>query len=254
MRYLFLFSIILFFSSCKIADFSTDVPEEDNSKKALAILEAAAKAHGTQNWENVSTYEVTFEDEFYGRIGKAASPFKGNPTQLKLRYMTGSPNSRASFLHEKMKGEVWSFNSEKGPSGSKQAAFWLPTYKYFIEFPARITEATVFRYVGEEKINGKTHEKVFATWNQVSAQKDFDQYLIWVDKESHLIGKVAYTIREANKWITGHAMFENIQDFGGILLPTEMPVGSNLLKEGKLLHKMSIRDVKFDSFEKEDLK
>ena len=94
-------------------------------------------------------------------------------------------------------------------------------------------------------MNGKTYDRVLATWNQVEPQKEMDQYVVWVEQETHLIGKVAYTIREANKFVSGYAMFEDVKDFDGVKLPTRMPVGSNLVKEGKWLHEMRIKEVTF---------
>ncbi len=90
-----------------------------------------------------------------------------------------------------------------------------------------------------------SYDPVFATWKQIEAQKEYDQYIIWIHPKTRLIAKVEYTIREANNWISGWARFENLQTVNGITLPTEMPVGSKMLKEGKLLHKMSIEEIDF---------
>ncbi|MCI4669820.1 MAG: hypothetical protein MRZ79_16920 [Bacteroidia bacterium] len=261
MRTFFLIAAsLLFLSSCKMADLSNEETKSNTNAQAKAILEAAAKAHGVEKWNSVSTYEVSFKDEFYGAMGNFASPYKGGSVSLRLQYIPKQADAKLTFTEGKSKGEVWGLSqgiTYKGDMSSgkeaKDATFWLPTYQYFIEFPARILEAEIFRLAGKEEINGRPKDMVFVSWKKVEAQKDFDQYIVWVDQESKLISKVAYTIREANNWVTGHAMFEDLKDYGGIIFPTKMPVGSNLLKEGKLLHTMSIEDVKFDSFARTEL-
>ena len=159
------------------------------------------------------------------------------------------------FLHDITKHSAWevengegyaiNWDYEKVSNQGDDALFWIPTYQYFIEFPARILEANIFRYVKTEEVNGKTSDQVFISWEQVKPQKAYDQYLVWVDQETHLIQKIAYTVREAGSFVSGLVMCEEIKDFGGILIPTRMPVGSNMLKEGKVMHEMRIKEIKF---------
>ncbi|MEO1417218.1 MAG: hypothetical protein AAFW00_18175 [Bacteroidota bacterium] len=255
MRYLFPFLLLASsLSSCKIVDLSNSTAKEETTLQAKTILEQAQKAHGADKWAQVTHYTVQFEDEFYGGLGGMINPFKGNPVSIQLDYVPKQFGGEMTFQQEKMAGEVWGMKNgetyiQKADGTQKvkphkDAQFWIPTYQYFIEFPARILEANVFRMMGIEKMNGKTYDRVLATWNQVEPQKEMDQYVIWVEQETRLIGKVAYTIREANKFVSGYAMFEDIKDFDGVKLPTRMPVGSNLVKEGKWLHEMRIKEVK----------
>jgi len=52
-------------------------------------------------------------------------------------------------------------------------------------------------------------------------------------------------------FLTGVADYNDYKTFGGIPLPTKMPVGSNLTSE--LLHQMGINGVQFDMIPREDL-
>jgi len=110
--------------------------------------------------------------------------------------------------------------------------FYLPTYQYFIEFPNRIQEATSIDYLGTKIINGIKSEGIIASWNTVAPQKDLDQYLIWIDAKSKRIIKIEYTIRDKFKFVSSEAYFHDYKDYGGIILPSTMPVKSNLKKNG----------------------
>ena len=105
----------------------------------------------------------------------------------------------------------------------------------------RIQEATAIDYAGQRVINDIKAEGVLASWNTLEPQSNIDQYLIWIDPKTHRIVKVEYTIREMYSFISGAAYFNKYKKFDGILLPTEMPVESNLVRNG-LLHTMGISD------------
>jgi len=36
----------------------------------------------TYAWKNIDGYQILFEDEFYGPLGKTSNPFKNNPAKL----------------------------------------------------------------------------------------------------------------------------------------------------------------------------
>ncbi len=131
--------------------------------------------------------------------------------------------------------------------------FWLPTYQYFIEFPARIQQADALAFAGEKDIDGILCQGVLASWGTTAVQRHIDQYLIWINSETKRIEKVEYTIREMYNFIKGAAYYRNYKNFDGILLPTKMPVESNLVKNG-LLHEMRILDMKWNVVSQEELR
>lgn len=238
------------------ADLRNDTAKtSQDSQRAETLVREMAKAHGVEQWEKLNTYQATFEDEFLGFIGKNSKPFKEDKTQMELQYIPGSFDGKLRFLSGEDKGKTWGIQSwetytqeENSPIEFNQdndVYFWLPTYQYFIEFPARIQEATAFAYAGEAEIEGVSCEGVIASWNSTEPQKNIDQYLIWIDKESKRIVKLEYTIREIFNFLTGAAAFKEYKDYGGILLPSRLPVESNLQKEG-FLHEMRILDFKAD--------
>lgn len=235
-----------------LADLRTEVAKQGgNEDKARALIADMAKAHNIGAWDSISTYRASFDDEFYGLVGKNGNPFPGNKGIFDLEYIPGSFDGRLTFTEGEFKGETWGIQSWKtytSKNGSapifqqhNDAYFWLPTYQYFIEFPLRIQEATAFSYAGTKVIDGINCEGVIASWNDTSPQKDIDQYLVWLDADSKRIVKLEYTIREMYYFLTGAAYFKEYKQFGDLMLPTYFPVESNLVSDG-LLHEMRITD------------
>ena len=240
---------------------SDDIQYTTSDEKARQLLTEMGEAHGISAWDDIETYQATFGDEFYGLMGKNSHPFKEQKMEFLLDYISQTSNGQMEIKTGKEKGLRWGIQSgqtyklngkDAVVKKNKAMKFWIPTYQYFIEFPNRIQEATAVAYGGETIINGTPAIGVIASWNTIEPQKDIDQYVIWIDEKTKRIIKVEYTIREMYGFISGAAYFTNYKSFGGLLLATEFPVESNLVKQG-YLHKMSIIDFRINPVSAESL-
>ncbi len=247
----------------KLSDLKPESTNSPNSQaKAKQLLTDMGKAHGIHVWDSMDTYNVTFGDEYYGFIGKQGNPFKEQNMTFSLNFIPKTFNGQLEILSGKGKGILYgiqsgiTYSKSKGnlfeTKKNKDTKFWLPTYQYFIEFPNRIQEATTLEYIGEKVINGIKTEGVIASWGSVDPQKNTDQYLVWIDSETKRIVVIEYTVRDMYRFITGAAYFKDYKSYNGLLLPSEYPVESNLVKKG-LLHKMSIIDFKVNLVSKDSL-
>jgi hypothetical protein len=256
-----LFLSIFFITSC--ADLRTKAAKKDlNEEKAKILLREMGAAHGIQHWDKRATYTVEFEDQFYGKIGKKANPYSDSLTRFELSYIPKTFDGRMSFTSGERAGTAWGIQSwntyEMDESGeaifqkNDDAYFWIPTYQYFIEFPLRIQEATALAYAGEQTINGKVCDGVLASWETTKPQKKIDQYLIWIDRDTKRICKLEYTIREVMSFITGAVYFNDYKDYNGIILPSSLPVESNLVKNG-YMHEMRIKSFRPDIYGVDEL-
>lgn len=262
MRFLLPIAALFLLSSCALADL-TEGYASSSEQDPQKLLQQVAKSHGVSSWSAVNSYQVTLEDEFYGFFGKNGNPFPNNKAQLQLDYLPGTFTGRGTFLDGKWKDRVWGIHQWKTyhqdtPSEpiqvkkDKDILFWVPTYQYFIEFPARIQEATYFEYLGTKSIANTEHHIVLASWGKGTPQKEIDQYLIYIHPESYRISRLEYTVREVYGFISGAVNFSEYLEKDGILFPTDMPVESNLVKEG-LLHTMRITDVVINHLPAEQL-
>ena len=267
-RCLFLLVSICALSSCvnvfKLSDLrSDDYLYPVDTDRARQLLEEMGRAHNIQAWSEIETYTVQFKDDFYGFLGKQAHPFKEQEMTFLLSYIPSTFDGQMEIISGKAKGKIWGIQNgvtyERADNGeinikkNKDMGFWLPTYQYFIELPCRIQEVTAVDYLGSKTIDGIRAEGVIASWDTVSTQKNIDQYILWISKETKRIVKVEYTVRDVYRFVTGAASYTHYETYGEIILPTVMPVESNLVKDG-LLHQMQLSNFEINSVPTESLR
>lgn len=258
--------ILLLYGGLKFFTLADIRPENysypTNVEKAKGLLKEMAVAHRTHLWDSIQTYSVNFEDEFFGFVGKQAHPFAEQNMKFKFRYTPKTPLGQLQIVNGANSGTIWGVENGKIYRNTSEGGylveentelqFWIPTYKYFIELPARIQEASIIDYVGNTTINGIAVEGVLISWNSAEPQKEVDQYIVWIATNSKRIIKVAYTVRDAYPFVSGAAFYTEYKEFDGFLLPTVYPVESNLVSDG-FLHEMRLTDFKPDDFPKSDL-
>ena len=261
---LLLFIIVTYFHFLGTVDLRTESSKnEPNENRAKALLQEMGDAHGIENWEEINTYSAKFEDVFFGTLGSNSHGYAEDSVQFLLKYIPKTYDGKLEFLSGENEGLSWGIQSWKSYVSSEgnghrfrkdeDIIFWLPTYQYFIEFPLRIQNANSFAYAGEAEIDGTACEGIIASWNTTEPQREIDQYLIWLDKKTKRIVKLEYTIREMFNFLKGAAYFHDYKNYDGILLPSSMPVESNLLEEG-FLHEMRILDFSKNDFPKRELR
>lgn len=259
---LLLTATLLLLNSC--VDLRTEtVKKNPDSVKAKRLLVEMGKAHGIKNWAAVTTYTASFEDEFFGKLGESSKPYPETKTQFDLNYIPASFDGQLEFTSGEWKGKKWGIQAwntytinktgNAVAAKNKDAYFWLPTYQYFIEFPLRIQEATALSYAGEQVIDGKLCDGVLASWGKTKPQKKIDQYLIWIERDTKLIYKLEYTVREYYSFLKGAVYYTDYKDYAGIQLPQRLPVESNLVKKG-FLHEMRLINFQANTIEIDQLR
>jgi len=155
-----------------------------------------------------------------------------------------------TFSSGKLNGKTWGLQSWKTYTQDnnnqpvfdkhKKAAFWVPTYQYFIELPARIQNATIISYAGKQTFKGQTYDLVYATWKSQEPQKDIDQYMVWINQKTKMVDLIEFTVRDVFGGTKATAFYEDLQDVkDGLLLPKQITIRPKKEKEG-VLHRMSL--------------
>ncbi len=258
LSYLLFCLFAISFQSC-LSDIRTDVAKssgaaEINLNKGKDLLANIHTGQSPAAWEGIEVYELTLGDEFFGLMGSIASPFPDKKMTAQAMYAPGSYDGKLTFNSGKLKGETWGIQSwktytqENGGKAvfdkHKKATFWVPTYQYFIELSARIQNATIISYAGEQVFNGETYDLVYATWKSQEPQKDIDQYMVWINQKTKMMDLVEFTVRDAFGGTTGVAFYEDLQEVTeGLLLPKQISIKTKKENDG-LLHQMKLSDFK----------
>ena len=264
MKLVYLMLMVLLVTSCK-ADLTTQYIKQNGvtmtgEQLGRKILIETQKAVNIKQLLNYKNYRVKLIDCFSGLSGQLANPYKDKCTSFELLLQPQTFNSQLKFISGKEQGKVCGMenyktyqvvNHEKVFKKDKRTKFWLPTYQYFIEFPLRILEADKITYAGESTYNNQNYDLVMASWQTLTPQKNIDQYLIWVNKQTHRIDILQYTIRDMSTLIKGTNFLTDYKNINGIWLPCKMKVSSLLRqkskrwKSSKLMHQMAIESVEF---------
>ncbi len=252
--------------SCKTADLRTvEVRSGIDEQRGKSLLAEMAKAHALPNWDRVETYSLHLTDEFTGMMGAFSNPFPKNKADFHFQAIPNTFTSKVKFLDGKWENNIWGMQSWRTYSGTaldihrfddkndKNIEFWLPTYQYFIEIPSRVFEADVISFAGERTLDGNTYNLVFVTWKSSTPQRDVDQYMLWIDQETHVLRQIQYTVRDKFRWIHATLNYTLYETHEGMLIPVEMNI--NLLGPHKMktLHRIKIEDFEVNKVPREAL-
>ncbi len=265
----------LFFSSCKIADIRTPLllengVTEDNAQKGKALLQQAWQAQGFDKIQAVSTYEITARDHWPGLLGKMGNLWPDNDQSMRLRYAKGTFDGQVMFLEGKGKDEIagqqaWNYYVKLPgqdlifqPEQDARISFGLAAFQYFFELADRLRNVPTLSYAGEKQLEGNTYDLVFATWNSVEPTEEYDQYLLYLNQENHLLEFATYTVRDnylpgaANLYAT--IRFSDFREINGFKVPFHQEVYLNGPGErGDYTHRLQVESFQFDSFDKQEL-
>ncbi|MCI5056200.1 MAG: hypothetical protein MRY83_08830 [Flavobacteriales bacterium] len=261
---LFFFLVAIF--SCRTTDIRTsEVKNNFNQEIGLKVLQKMYSAHSLHKWDSIDTYRVNISDEFYGIMGKFGNPFPNNIANFEFQAIPKTFTSRAIFRDINWENKVWGIQSWRtyatDKSGElkwhhpndKTIEFWLPTYQYFIEAPIRIFEADIISYAGERSQDGRTYDLVYVTWKTTEPQKDIDQYILWVDRETNQLTQMQYTVRDQYRWIHATLRYTKYEEKLGLLFPSELEVNLWEPNNNDIFHKITFDNLRLNAVPRDSI-
>ncbi len=271
----------LFFSltNCKIADISesSNLPVEQSEQIATEKLTEVVKNQGFDLMKAKNVYAFTGTDEWNGFLGKMAKIWPDTKTDIRFKHNFNTFDGNGIFLNGEKEGDLigvqsWMYYEKK--KGQKQVTikdtgtkenpleFGMVIYHYFLELPYRLQKAPIKRYYGQKKHKNQQYDLIFASWGSEMANKEHDQYIIWINQATKLVDYCVYTVRANTNPLTrqkyGSIGYLNYREIEGFKVPTLLPV---FLDDGILttpsfedyFHQLSIRDFTFGGFEEKEL-
>lgn len=229
-------------------------PEDE--ARGRAVLAAAAAAHGGAVWREHGTWQVVLEDRWSDApLIKRRSPWPDGATWLQFQFAPGTSDGRVTFLDGPEQGAIWglaggrTYAQEPGGApvwGEAEAmASRLPTMQFLLEFPQHITEAPFIAYAGERQVEARPCDVVFAAWGSVAPDPKYDQFLVYVDAETHHILAMQYTVRKSGRSLVGHRFWSDLRAVEGVLLPF-FQTSLRAFDDGDPVHSFIVRDLVFD--------
>lgn len=243
-----------------------------NTNRGKELLQSAWEKHGFENLKNHKTYSFEASDTWKGLMGRMGKPWPEAKSELGFKFEVGSFNSQVSFLDGKKSGisaglQNWSYY-EIGASGqvefvkvNKKINFALPAYHYFFEMVDRLKSAPIVSYAGQKDFRGEQYDLILCTWTSEKPHMEADQYVVWINKKTGMMDYSEYTLRDNYLKFPGYKSFygalelKDFREIEGVMVPHEQIVYINGVKkkEKKHIHKLIVRDFKFDAFDIDEL-
>lgn len=249
----------------------TEGLSEENVAKGKALLHAAWKAQGLDKLTEHTVYSYHGYDEWKGFLGTVGKLWPEKKAHMDFKYEIGTFDGQLQYTSGKKKGlkqglQNWNYYEIDGDTTfmkpNSRVQFGLSAFQYFVEMADRLKNAPIIVYAGEDEMRGQTYDLVFCTWNSLKTDRNIDQYMAWINKETGLIDFTQYTIREnflnmpGAKIFYGGIEYTNLKSIDGILIPHTQNVYAFNLKtnQKRFVHKLEVTDFKFDTFPLDDLK
>ena len=222
---------------------------QDSRQKAYALLEETMKAQGYDNYEMHKSYEMETINISKSWIASATKIWSEDSAQLKYSISVAENNGKVEYREGEDKGFGAAFvdnqyyekainaNHYTPADRNKAFIFGIEATKFLGEVAKGVKAAEFVAYAGEEEVNGQKYDVVFGTWESVEPNDDFDQYVLYINKDTKLIDRVKLTIRKPYFWAPGQkagyasAIFEDYRDVDGFKLPFKQTVFNFDFKE-----------------------
>lgn len=201
-------------------------PEQFRQGKELLV--EMQNAYGGKNaWLAKKTGSYEQIAEWYNNL--LLSGWDTLPQRFQMTSMLGTDNSEMTLLNGPNRGQRWGVEKWKSYSVDTQSTKkFQPNEKYqhkliyknyWFQFPFRIDEAPIIAYAGESIMDGATYDLLFVTWGSESPNAKYDQYVLYLNKETRHIEWLNFTVREKFKSVKLTARFADIRNVDGIFCP-----------------------------------
>lgn len=272
-------TVLLFafeFHCCKTVDLRTDYvktqPAQTAEERGRKILRESSEKMGYDKLINTNVYETTANFKWKGLW--PLMPMNSIPGNLnkdiQFKFATNSFDGQVKYLEGRKEGLVQGLQSWEGYKIKRNNGelkrhehdryIWgLATYHYLIEAPLTMKDAEIVRYAGEIEFAGQKYETVFVTWGSEEPNKQYDRFLVYVNKDTGFIDMAELTIGDFYLPMPKGMQHATVQwdrkiTSVGTYLPsvTYVQLGKPKSKK-KYVYKYVSKDYKFDNFQKADL-
>ncbi|MEL7368804.1 MAG: hypothetical protein AAFN74_07825 [Myxococcota bacterium] len=253
-------ALVIFMSGCLASIRPRELsPSTSSEARGRMLLEEALQAHGGAHWDEVESITLDMNDHWKGVLGWYGCPWPHRNIDLDLALRAGTFDAIARIKNGDEPGlalgmQAWkTYRRAPGAQAAEfdedtDIKFILAALQYFAEFPVRILKAPLIAYAGPKTVGDKTYEVVYATWGQFEAHSDNDQYMVYIDPDSHRIEKIDFTLREANRFISSVMHFEEFQTVGGLAFPFKQSITFDVDDDpDDYLHRVTVKSVSLNS-------
>ncbi|OEJ99319.1 hypothetical protein A8C32_09130 [Flavivirga aquatica] len=241
----------------------TTISAQQADKKSQELLDALIKLNG--GYEHLASkkdVEFTYVYEVLGK-GKDVSLeryiFNGEHSWAKYEQHERHvlPKHKGIAIQSSVNGvsKITLDGKEiKDPNEVKWTIFLRKVNFYWFSMMHKLMDpGTVYKYLGTEKVNGITYDKVSLKYeSSVTKKKYNDEFILYFNPKTHLIDEFYFTIAEFGFTKPEMRMTVTYNKLDGLYIPTER---KSYHENGKVKGIYTFKDIKFNNgFKAENFK
>ena len=258
--------------SCKLKDLrSSQLKEnglqESHIESGKKLLHEVVELQNLEKLEDSPNYRLLVRDHWNKQYGLNINPWPGkNNVLMELKYAFGTFDGKVEWLKSEMKNsgygiqswQLYKYEAEEKPKKTedKDLEFIIPTMQYFMELPYRLNKAPIITHMGSTSSGKIEYDRVFVTWENPEPNKN-DQYILYINKETGLIDRTTYTIRDNFMWTPksfyGTVLYSNYREVNGILFPFQIDVYPFDKIEKKEVHTFKVESIHIADYNSKEL-
>ncbi len=261
MKGLFTFLLLLaFVSGCGLADLRNDIlksqeiPEEIQSRAREILKNPIHPDLDPSLWNETRSIQVFLVDYWNSGFVRFFTPVPEKVQAMKvnlsfhrnivhIQFTDGKQRGRIFGVEE---GEPYTYNSRDGRIFTKDSDIqnYAESLRLYILFPFQVHSYKNVAYLGEMNIGNQEYHEIFATNGNWEVSDEFDQYKVYIKKDSGEIEFVQFTYRDVFSFYKGILHYEDYTLYNGRLIPMKIGIKSDFMDE-KYIHQLQIGSIKY---------
>lgn len=231
------------------------ISAEDFAKGKQLMNEMQTAYGGKENWLAKKTSSFAQVADWYDdKFG--LSGWEVMPQELQITSFIGTDDCELTLLNGPEANQTWGIkdykyyqkatDNNKTFTDDEKYKEKMSFKNYWFQFPFRINEAPIIAYAGESTVKNETYDLVYATWGSETPNRQYDQYILYLDKETRMVEWLHFTVRDKLKFIHSTAEFTDFKNIGGIVSPfNQLITRGSPEEEGAKFHENRYQWIQF---------
>ena len=253
------FTTLIMLMGCSTADLSTDnVRNQDTQPdlraKAITIFERSLNARGGYNtYKSFDSVRLRGADVWHSSFVRFFTPVTEQEQKFEVVFATADSAISYMFLNGKRKGQYIGVENgktyrvieeEREFADSSKIRVYLEPLTHYFQWPYKLFESPVLLYAGEENVENESYHLLFASSGGVAASPEHDQYVIYVNKKTHHVDYIDFTLRSLFESYKGTLHYRDFRTVQGLVVPFFIGA-SDEVKNEDFVHEFLFSEIQF---------
>jgi hypothetical protein len=258
--FLGVFTILIMLMGCSTADLSTDnVKNQDTQpdlrEQAIRIYERSLNARGgIKTYKSFDSIRLRGTDLWHSSFVRFFTPVTEQEQKFEVVFATKGDEISYIFLNGTREGQAIGVENgktyrvikeEREFSDSSKIRIYLEPLTHYFQWPYKLFESPVLLYAGEDNIANQPYHRIFASSGGVAASPEHDQYVIYVNKKTHHVDYIDFTLRSLFQSYKGTLHYRDFRTVQGLVVPFFIGA-SDAVENQDFVHEFLFSEIQFN--------